>query len=71
MNIIITINGHRVCPECLHDDLITDLFHVETYCSKCGLVVQDTTITPLHLYDCIASRITELQGIAPHMDIHD
>lgn len=69
--LIITINGHRVCPSCLHDDLMTDLFHAETYCRKCGLIVKDPNITPLSLRECVTDKVTHLQELAPHMKIHD
>ena len=45
--LIIHINGHPVCPDCYNDVFITDLFHAESYCSKCGLVVRDNTITDI------------------------
>ena len=46
-HILIYINGHPICPECYGDNFITDLFHDEIYCSECGLVVRDNTITDI------------------------
>lgn len=69
--LIITINGHHVCPSCLHDDLITDLFHAETYCSNCGLIVKDPKLTPLSLRECVMDKVTQLKELAPTYEIHD
>ena len=33
-----------ICPECKSDNILKDDFHQETYCTHCGLVLQDTTI---------------------------
>jgi transcription initiation factor TFIIIB Brf1 subunit/transcription initiation factor TFIIB len=33
-----------VCPECKHTHIITDPFHQETYCTRCGLVLQSPII---------------------------
>ena len=33
------------CPECHNNDILVDSFHQETYCTQCGLVLQDTSIT--------------------------
>ena len=33
-----------ICPECKSDNILKDDFHQETYCTNCGLVLQDTTI---------------------------
>lgn len=33
-----------ICPECKSDNILKDDFHQETYCTRCGLVLQDTTI---------------------------
>ena len=33
-----------ICPECKHDNILVDDFHQETYCTHCGLILQDTTI---------------------------
>ena len=32
------------CPECKSDNIIVDPFHQETYCTQCGLILQDNTI---------------------------
>jgi transcription initiation factor TFIIIB Brf1 subunit/transcription initiation factor TFIIB len=33
-----------ICPECKSTDILVDDFHQETYCTKCGLVLKDTSI---------------------------
>jgi hypothetical protein len=33
-----------ICPECKSNQILVDDFHKETYCTQCGLVLQDTTI---------------------------
>ena len=33
-----------ICPECKSEDILVDDFHQETYCTHCGLVLQDNTI---------------------------
>ena len=35
-----------VCPECKHTHVITDPFHQETYCTRCGLIIQDNHTIP-------------------------
>lgn len=30
----------KLCPECNSKDLVFDIDKVETYCSKCGLVLK-------------------------------
>ena len=32
-----------VCPECKGTDILHDPEHYLTYCTKCGLVIQDNT----------------------------
>ena len=32
------------CPECKTDEILYDAFREETYCTHCGLVLQDNTI---------------------------
>ena len=32
------------CPECKHTEILYDSFHQETYCTRCGLVLHDTTL---------------------------
>lgn len=34
-----------ICPECKGDNILIDDFHQETYCTQCGLVLKDTSIT--------------------------
>ena len=70
MNLLIYINGHRVCPDCLNDTFITDLFHAESYCSKCGLIVRDNSIPTRNVPVYLTSKIAELKKIAPTYDIH-
>jgi transcription initiation factor TFIIIB Brf1 subunit/transcription initiation factor TFIIB len=36
-----------ICPECKNNQILVDDFHQETYCTKCGLVLQDNTIFKL------------------------
>jgi len=69
--LLIYVNGHKVCPECLHNDFTVDLHHAETYCNTCGLIVKDSTIRPLKSNTYIINRLQELQTIAPDMEIHD
>jgi len=45
MNII--FYPYKICPECYSDKLITDIDRQETYCSSCGLIVQDNTFMTL------------------------
>ena len=33
-----------ICPECKGDNIIVDDFHLETYCTRCGTILQDTTL---------------------------
>ena len=33
-----------VCPECKNNNILIDPFHQETYCTHCGLILQDTRI---------------------------
>ena len=33
-----------ICPECKGDNILIDDFHQETYCTKCGLVLQDNSL---------------------------
>ena len=33
-----------ICPECKSDKILADPFHEETYCTGCGLILQDNTI---------------------------
>ena len=33
-----------ICPECKSDNIIIDDFHQETYCTRCGLVLQSPII---------------------------
>ena len=37
-----------ICPECKNNQILVDDFHQETYCTKCGLVLQDNTIFKEH-----------------------
>lgn len=30
----------KICPECHHNDIRTDLIHQEQYCHNCGLILQ-------------------------------
>ena len=32
------------CPICKHSEILQDSFHQETYCTRCGTVLKDTTI---------------------------
>ena len=54
--LFIFINGHPVCPDCYGNDFITDLFHDETYCSKCGLVVKDNSIGSIRTEQYLKAR---------------
>ena len=36
---------NNICPECKGDNILIDDFHQETYCTQCGLVLKDTSIT--------------------------
>ena len=38
-----------ICPECKSNQILVDEFHQETYCTKCGLVLQDNTIFQVSL----------------------
>lgn len=31
------------CPECKSDKILYDIFHDETFCNHCGLILQDNT----------------------------
>ena len=33
-----------ICPECQSNQILVDEFHQETYCTKCGLVLQSPII---------------------------
>ena len=33
-----------ICPECKGDNILVDDFHQETYCTRCGLILQDNSI---------------------------
>ena len=35
------------CPECKGDNILKDPFHQETYCTQCGLILSDTTISKI------------------------
>ena len=36
------------CPECkTHEHTLKDTFHGEIWCSKCGLIIQDSTLPSL------------------------
>ena len=54
--ILIHINGHPVCPECYGNDFITDIFHAESYCSECGLIVKDTSICDIRTAEYLQDR---------------
>lgn len=54
--ILIYVNGHPVCPDCYNDVFITDLFHAESYCSKCGLIVQDTSLMDIRTAKYLKDR---------------
>jgi len=54
--ILIYINGHPVCPECYGNDFITDSFHAESYCSQCGLVVNDTALMDIRTAEYLQDR---------------
>ena len=47
MDIIFYVDGLKLCNECFNDDLVYDERRDETYCSRCGLVVKDTTFHPV------------------------
>jgi len=50
---------------------MTDLFHAETYCRKCGLILIDPNITPLSLRECVTDKVTQLKELAPTYEIYD
>ena len=33
-----------ICPECKSDKILADPFREETYCTRCGLILQDNRI---------------------------
>ena len=33
-----------VCPECKNTNILIDDYHQETYCTQCGLIINDNTI---------------------------
>ena len=45
MNII--IYPFKICPECCSDNLKRDIQKEETYCSECGLIVKDSSLTTI------------------------
>ena len=45
MNII--IYPFEICPECYSNRLKRDIEKEETYCSKCGLIVKDSSLTTI------------------------
>ena len=67
-HILIYINGHPICPECYGDNFITDLFHDETYCSKCGLMLKDNSISDIRTHTYLKNRQDTLdQQIKEHI----
>ena len=44
-----------VCPECKHNIILRDNTREETYCTRCGLIIQDNTLT------LISNAINEAQ----------
>ena len=35
---------NTTCPECKNHEILQDPEHGETYCTKCGLIIQDQSI---------------------------
>ena len=41
---------NTVCPECKNHNILYDNEREETYCTKCGLILQDNTIFSIIKY---------------------
>lgn len=53
-----------ICPECKSEDILIDDFHQETYCTQCGLVLQDNTIFKVTLIiEAEEKKNTQLQDL--------
>lgn len=37
----------QVCPECHHTNIVKDPFHHEIYCTHCGLILSDNSISKI------------------------
>lgn len=74
--LLIYINGHAVCPECYGNEFITDFFHAESYCIRCGLVVKDNSIGDIRTAEYLQDRQDNIDNLIneyyrTHPEIND
>ena len=61
MNIIFYLDNIKLCPECFNEDLFYDERRAELYCTKCGLIVLDSSIINGTPYDDINVTIEKFR----------
>ena len=68
MNIIISHDYVKYCPECFSSNLIHDFHHAQIYCGDCGLVVMEQVYSNLDNSNYTEEREKELKR---HLQTND
>ena len=61
MNIIFYLDNIKLCPECFNEELMYDERRAELYCTKCGLIVLDSSIINRTEYEDIHVTIEKFR----------
>lgn len=68
MNIIISHDYVKYCPECFSSNLIHDFHHAQIYCGDCGLVVMEQVYSNIDNSNYTEEREKELKK---HLQTND